>query len=238
VTQQGGRKILIVAPHPDDEVLGCGGTICRAIAAGHDVWVCIVTRGSPAIFEHSFVERGRTEARAVHAELGVVDTLFCDFPAPMLDTIPRHQVSDALRGIIDSLAIDTVFIPHGGDIHFEHTIVAEAALVACRPIRGSSVKRVYAYETLSETEWAPPQTSRAFIPNVFVDISGYIDAKLRAMNGYASQIQQAPHPRSAEGIQSLAKLRGLSIGCHYAEAFMLIREIVDVDPTSSGHARC
>lgn len=238
MTQQNGRKILVIAPHPDDEVLGCGGTISRAIAAGHEIWVCIVTRGAPEIFEHTFVEQGRAEARAVHAELGVADTLFCDFPAPMLDTIPRHQISDALSGIIDSLVIDTVIIPHGGDIHFDHTIVAEAALVACRPIRGSTVKRVYAYETLSETEWAPPQTNRAFVPNVFVDISGHLDAKVKAMCGYASQIQQAPHPRSVEGIQALATMRGLSIGCHYAEAFMLIREIVDSDHSSSARGRC
>lgn len=219
------RKILVIAPHPDDEVLGCGGTIAKAVSAGVEVRICIVTRASEALFPTTMVERGRAEARAVHEALGVTETHFLDFPAPLLDTVAQHRIADAMHRLIHDWSIDTVFLPHGGDIHLDHTIVYQTALVACRPINGSPVRRMYAYETLSETEWAPPRGDTWFVPNVFVDISDHLTDKLRAMEGYASQIKQPPHPRSVAGITALARSRGYSVGCHAAEAFALLREI-------------
>jgi LmbE family N-acetylglucosaminyl deacetylase len=219
------RHLLVVAPHPDDEVLGCGGLIARSVAAGERVTVCILTRGSPDVFDDALIEQGRAEARAVHAALGVDQTIFHDFPAPLLDTVARHRIADALGAIIREQAVDTVLIPHQGDIHHEHAIVHEAALVACRPVNGSPVRRIYAYETLSETEWAPPRGDAAFVPTVFVDISAYLEAKLDAMRGYASQLKEPPHPRSIDGIRALASLRGFTAGLLAAEAFVLIREV-------------
>jgi len=219
------HDVLVVAPHPDDEILGCGGVIAKSIAEGHTVHVCIVTRGSDILFPAEMIAGGRAEARAVHAALGVASTSFLEFPAPLLDTVPQYRISDALLGFLVEQRIDTVFVPHAGDIHLDHTIVHQSALVACRPINGSTVRRIYAYETLSETEWAPPRGDTWFIPNVFVDITAFLDDKLRAMAGYASQIKQAPHPRSPEGIVALARTRGFSVGCHAAEAFALVREI-------------
>jgi len=219
------RNVLVVAPHPDDEVLGCAGVIARSIAEGQSVHVCIVTRAVDTVINIDIIERGRQEAQAVHTELGVTSTSFLDFPAPLLDTVPQHRISDALRALVAEQQIDTIFIPHGGDIHLDHTIVHHCALVACRPVNDSTVRRIYAYETLSETEWAPPRGDTWFIPNVFVDISAYLDDKLRAMEGYASQIKQAPNPRGRDGIIALARSRGYSVGCQAAEAFSLIREI-------------
>jgi LmbE family N-acetylglucosaminyl deacetylase len=219
------NNILVIAPHPDDEVLGCGGTIARLVAEGRQVQVCIVTKAATELFSPELIERGRSEARVVHKKLGVARTHFLDFPAPLLDTVAQHRISDALRSLIAQNAIDTVFVPHGGDIHLDHTITFQTTLVACRPINDSPVCRIYAYETLSETEWSPPRGDTWFIPTMFVDISQFVPDKLAAMEGYASQIKSAPHPRSVDGIQALAKVRGYSVGCDAAEAFALIREI-------------
>lgn len=219
------RNVLVVAPHPDDEVLGCGGSIARFIAEGDRVIVCIVTRGINELFDDAYIEQGRSEARGVHAQLGVANTLFMDFPAPMLDTVPLYRIADAFAQIASKERIDTVYVPHHGDIHHDHTAVFNAALVAYRPINACLVRRIYAYETLSETEWAPPHGDSTFRPNVFIDISAHIEAKIEAMQGYRTQLKQSPHPRSVEGIRALAMLRGFTVGCQAAEAFMLVREI-------------
>lgn len=223
------NKILIIAPHCDDEILGCGGTMSKLTQNGHDVFVAIVTNGhlgAPELFSAEGTKKVRSEALQSHKILGVKETFFLDFPAPRLDTIPSYQLSIAISKIIKDKEIGVLYIPHRGDIHKDHRITYEAALVAARPINGCSVKRILAYETLSETEWAPPFGDDAFIPTVFESIEGFLDKKLEAFSCFSTQIKEFPHPRSLKNIEILSNFRGATVGKNNAEAFMLIREII------------
>lgn len=222
------ENVLVIAPHCDDEILGCGGVIAKYISEGCPVYVAIVTNGNlgaPEIFPKEGTEKVRSEALKAHKLLGVEDTFFLDFPAPKLDSIPAYKLSIEINKLITKYEITTLYIPHRGDIHKDHRITYEASLVAARPVNGCSVKKIYAYETLSETEWAPPFGDDAFIPTVFEDISGYIDQKIEAFKCYGTQIKEFPHSRSLQMIGSLSNFRGTTVGVEHAEAFMLVREI-------------
>lgn len=222
-------NILVIAPHCDDEVLGCAGMMAKKIDQGATVFVAIVTNGflgAPELFSEKGTKKVRSETRAAHVFLGVKETFFLDFPAPRLDTIPSYQLSIAFEKVIRDNLIDTLYIPHRGDIHKDHRITYEAALVASRPINENPVQRIFAYETLSETEWAAPFPDDAFIATYYEKISeAQLEIKLKAFQFFSTQIKKAPHPRSLENIKCLARLRGASISCAAAEAFHLIRHI-------------
>jgi N-acetylglucosamine malate deacetylase 1 len=220
------KRILVIATHPDDEVLGCGGVIARHADSGDEVRVLIITRGVPEIFPLEQIEETRQELRAAHQILGVADVQFLDFPAPKLDSIPGYVLADSINKAIRSQSSEVVYLPHKGDLHADHRAVFEATLVAARPIDGCPVRRLLSYETLSETDWSPPTGSDVFIPTVFVDISSYLETKLAAMECYRSQLKPPPHSRSLRSLTALAQLRGGTIGIQAAECFMLIREIV------------
>ena len=221
------KNILILAPHPDDEVLGCGGVIRKFSELGHQVFILIVTRGSAKRYSDEKVQNVRQEALKAHKILGVSDTLFLDFPAPDLDRVSKADMSSKIAEIIKKLEIEELFLPHRGDIHHDHQAVFNAGLVAARPTGGNTVKKVYAYETLSETEWAAPFPSDAFIPTYFVDVTAQFEYKLQAMEQFKSQLRPFPNSRSLEAISSLAKYRGCTVGFNKAEAFMVIRVIED-----------
>ena len=218
-------KILIIAPHPDDEVLGCAGIMRKYSSEGHEVFVLIVTRGTSKKYSDVRITKGRKQALQAHFSLGVKETFFFDFPAPELDMVSLASISDSIFELIKKLKIDTLFIPHRGDIHRDHYIVFNAALVAARPVGDYTVKSIYAYETLSETEWAAPYSHDAFIPDHFVNIEQYFQSKLEAMSCYSGQLRTFPNPRSLESIEALAKFRGSTVGFERAEAFMTIRTI-------------
>ncbi len=224
------NKILVVAPHPDDDVLGCGGVMARFASAGCEVYVAIMTNGNvgaPELFPVEGTERGRAEALEAHKLLKVRETFFFDFPCPRLDTQPAYKISIELNKLIQCYKIDTLFVPHRGDIHKDHRIIYEASLVAARPIGPHKVSRILAYETLSETEWAPPFPDDAFIPTVFMAIDDYIDIKGNAFACFTPpRKKEYPHSRSIDGVKTLARYRGATIETLYAEAFMLIREIL------------
>lgn len=219
------HRILVVAPHPDDEVLGVGGTIAKAVAAGAEVHVAIVTKGMPPAFDEEFIATGRREALEAHARLGVARTHFLDLPAAALDTLEHRQLNARLAAVVREVRPDNMYVPFAGDIHADHQLVFQSSLVAVRPNGGYAPGALYAYETLSETNWNAPYLTPGFAPNVFVDISAHVDAKIEAMRTYASQIQPFPHERSAEALRALATLRGATIGCAAAEAFVLVRAI-------------
>lgn len=225
-------KILVMAPHADDEVLGCGGTINKlANQSKKEVYVLIVTNahiGCPDRYSQEAINRIRQQAREAHKFLGVKQTLFFDFPAPRLDDFPSYKIAGDMNSLIQELEVDTVFIPHRGDIHKDHRIVYESALVACRPTGNCPVKEIYAYETLSETEWSSPFADDAFHPNVFISLSQQnMDAKIKAFTYFKSQVKQFPESRSTEALEALAKLRGSTITKPFAEAFMLVRKIYE-----------
>jgi len=220
------KNILVIAPHPDDEILGCGGVIRKFTNEGNQVFVLIATRGSSKLFDQSKVDNVRKEALAAHAFLGVSNTFFLDYPAPELDTVPIANLSRDFARIISENNIEVLFLPHRGDIHNDHKAVFNAGLVAARPVGNYTVKEIYCYETLSETEWAAPFACDAFIPNFFVGIEDTFKAKKEAMQFFKSQLRDFPNPRSLEALEALAKFRGATVGYKRAEAFMIIRQII------------
>ena len=217
-------KVLVIAPHPDDEVLGCGGAIAKHASGGDEVYLCIVTKAYPPQWSEDEIKKGRDEVLDVNQILGIKKTYFLDLPTVKLDTIPQKELNDLISRCIAEVQPEIIYLPHRGDINKDHGLVFDAAMVVIRPKPGAAIKRVLCYETLSETEWAAPFVENAFIPNIYVDISETLEIKLKAMSAYRSELKEYPHPRSLEAISSLAKLRGSTIGVEAAEAFMLIRE--------------
>ncbi len=225
------KNILILAPHPDDEVLGCGGMISKEVKNGNNVFVAIMTNGNvgaPELFPIEGTKRGRVEAKKAHDLLGVKDTYFFDFPAPRLDNYASYKINISISKLLNDLEIDDLYIPHRGDIHKDHRVIYESALVAARPVKKQNVKRILSYETLSETEWAAPFGDDVFIPNVYIEISDDdLSNKVKAFECFSEpRIKFAPHSRSSDGIKTLAKYRGSTITTYYAEAFSLVREIL------------
>ena len=218
-------KVLVFAPHPDDEIIGIGGTIAKKAAIGDDVYVCIVTSGQPPIYSDEATLIVQDEARRADNHLGVKETIFLNFPAVMLETVPRYKLNESISKVIQMIAPDEVYIPHRGDMQIDHQIVVDAAMVALRPKYDHVIKRIYAYETLSETGWNIPNTVNEFIPTVYEDITNTIKNKLGAMRIYTTQLAEFPAARSLEAIEALARFRGATVNVKAAEAFSLIREI-------------
>lgn len=218
-------NILIIAPHPDDEILGVGGTIIKYSTNGHNVYVCVVTKGNLPLFEPESVKQVREECQNADRQLGVKKTFFLDFPAAMLEEIQRYKLNDAISKIIQTVLPDEVYLPHRGDIQLDHKMIVDASMVALRPRYKHIVQRIYAYETLSETGWDIPNTVNEFIPTVYNDISCYLQCKLDVLNIFKSQMLDFPNARSLQAVSALAKYRGATINVNAAEAFSLIREI-------------
>lgn len=218
-------KVLVIAPHPDDEILGCGGTMARILAEGGNVEVAIVTKGQQPQFPVEMVEGIRAETKAAHKLLGLATTHYLDLPAAALDRMSATELNGALAGLVQDTQPDTLFLPFIGDIHTDHQLTFLAAMVAARPRHERAPRRIYAYETLSETNWYAPGITPAFIPNVFIDISETLERKLDAFRCFESQVREFPDERSIEAIRALAIMRGASMYRKAAEAFMLVRQI-------------
>ena len=222
-------KLLIIAPHADDEVLGCGATMAKACAKGDEVYVLICTNasvGAPELFSAELIKQIRNEAVTAHKFIGIKETFFLDLPAPALDQYPRYKMSNEISAIIKRIGADTVYIPHRGDCHKDHAIIHECAMVACRPLANCSVKHVYAYETLSETEWGEPVAADFFVPVRYNTFNAKeFQKKLDAMSSFKSQLYPFPASRSLEAIEALAKYRGCTVSADRAEAFEVIRDI-------------
>lgn len=218
-------KVLVFAPHPDDEILGVGGTMAKRAAAGDEVYVCVVTKGCAPLFDEAHVERVGRECREADRLAGAKETMFLDFPAVMLETVPRYAFNGKIGEVIAKIKPDEVYIPHRGDMQLDHQMVVDAAMVALRPKYEHTVCRIYAYETLSETGWNIPNTVNEFIPNVYEDISDFLDTKIKAMEIFKTQLAEYPNARSVGAIEALARYRGSTVSVNAAEAFSLIREI-------------
>lgn len=223
------KNVLVVAPHPDDEILGCGGTIAKHISNGDKVFVAVMTNahiGAPELFSSENVRAARDEAFLAHESLGVHQTFYFDLPAPQLEQYPQYKIAGLLSDVIKSNNIDTLYIPHKGDLHLDHGVIYNACLVAARPLPNSIVKTIYSYETLSETEWGHPTVDAVFIPRYFNTLSVQnFAAKIKAMNCFSSQLKEFPNTRSLKAIEHLNSLRGAFVGANFAEAFDIIRII-------------
>ena len=219
------KRVLAIAPHADDEIIGLGGTLLKHIKQGDEVYICIVTRGCQPIFSKTFMEKLRAETLNCHQKLGAVKTFFLEFPSVMLDGVPRYELNNAMAKVFQEVAPQVVYIPHFGDMQKDHALVSEAAMVCVRPKYDYKVESVYAYETLSETEWNIPHVANMFIPQRYVDVTEVFEEKIALLKCYESQVAEFPNPRSVEAVTALAKYRGATVGVKAAEALTVIREI-------------
>jgi LmbE family N-acetylglucosaminyl deacetylase len=219
-------KSLVVAPHPDDEVLGVGGTLFRRKAEGVKLGWLIMTRISvEAGWSAQKVLKRQQEITEITEMFGFDSVFELGYTTTELDQIPMSELIRAVSGVIETFTPNEIFVPHSSDIHSDHRVTFDAVASSTKWFRNPSVKRVLAYETLSETDFGLGP-NRGFQPNVFVNIEGHLENKLRAMDIYSSEVGEFPFPRSNQAISAQAILRGASSGFKEAEAFELLREIV------------
>ena len=216
------KRILAVAAHPDDEALGCGGTLARHAREGDEVYALFMTDGVGARGAGGATGRRKAAQEAAKA-LGIKKCVFNRFPDNAMDGMPLLDVVKAVEKTIRQVAPHIIYTHHGGDLNIDHAVTARAVLTACRPLPGAGVEAIYGFEVLSSTEWAGPAPGNAFCPAHFVDIDTDFAAKRKAVNAYSPEMRPFPHPRSPEAIAALAVLRGAQAGMKKAEAFTVIR---------------
>lgn len=227
------RKVLVIAAHPDDEVLGCGGTIARHAEMGDKVQILIVVEGATS----RQTQRDRSQARQTLSELaqaaksasqilGAEDVELMDLPDNRLDSLDRLDLIKVIEERIQRHQPQTVYVHHCGDVNVDHRRLHEAVITACRPIPGHSVCQLFSYEVASSTEWQPAGSAPGFQPNWFVDISSQWSQKRQALEAYSSEMRAWPHARSIEALEHLARWRGAQVGLEAAEAFCLLRQIL------------
>ena len=224
-------NVLVIAAHPDDEVLGCGGTISRLAKEGQEVYMAVLGEGvtsrydNPNDADRSLVEALHENSREVAKHLGAKDLRLFDLPDNRFDTVALLDIVKIVEEMIDDLRPRVIYTHHGGYLNIDHVLTNRAVLTATRPVADCPVEEIYAFEVASSTEWAFQQLHPPFRPNVFVNIEDTLEAKLRGMEIYGSETRSFPHPRSEEGLRVQARRWGAAVGLEYAEAFELVRSI-------------
>ncbi|HET6977566.1 MAG TPA: PIG-L deacetylase family protein [Pyrinomonadaceae bacterium] len=220
-------RILVIAPHPDDETLGCGGSLLKHKSDGDSLSWLIATRGHEPQWSAELLERKEKEIANVAAAYGFENTFRLSFPTIKLDTIPLDEIIVAIRDAVTDCKPDIVYLNHYGDVHSDHRVVFEATMSVLKPFYSGQhgVKKVLSYEVLSSTDAAPLNPARAFVPNVFTDVTSVFEKKLEIMALYESELQASPLPRALDSLRALGRVRGATIGAEFAEAFMLVREV-------------
>lgn len=223
------NKILIVVAHPDDEVLGCGGTITRLNKEGYELYTLILGEGITSRDDkRSKEKRGREianlkeQAKKANELIGVKKIFFHDFPDNRFDTVPFLDIVKVIEKIKNQIKPEIIFTHYEKDLNIDHQITYKAVITATRPLREETVKEVYSFEIPSSTEWSYPLS---FSPDIFFDISETIDVKVKALEKYKTELKDFPHPRSLEGVKLIAKLWGMKLGLNYVEAFKCVRII-------------
>ena len=218
------KIVLVVAAHTDDEALGCGGTIAKHVAQGDGVYAVFLADGVTSRLGSSEEEQAARDAAAMRAHeiLGIKKSFMLGFPDNRMDSIPLLDIVKKLEQVVNEVQPQVVYTHHCGDLNIDHRITHDATLTACRPLPGSSVREIYAFEVLSATDWnvvgAP-----GFFPAVYTDITEFIHVKMRSLEAYALEMRQPPHSRSLANLERLAFSRGGAIGVYAAEAFMALR---------------
>lgn len=225
------NTVLVIAAHPDDEVLGMGGTIAKLVKNGCVVDVMIVTDGSSSQYRDSdhlaeIIVAKKRETRNCADILGVRDIYYGELPDMKLDTIPHIRINQAIEDVIEKVQPDTVFTHFWGDVNCDHQNVYKSTLVAVRPVMGQVVKELYCYRVPSSTEWTPNKADTMFMPNYFVDIEPYAEQKYKAFACYSTELRDYPHPRSVQYLRESDKAAGLKVGLLAAEEFVLLRKLV------------
>ncbi len=228
------KSILIIAAHPDDEVLGIGGTIARHVALGDSVHIVVAAEGVTSRYALRDVQLRKEEldqlqsaTRKAVAELGADSVRFLGFPDNRCDSIDLLDLVKAVESAISEIEPHTIYVHHCGDVNIDHRRLHEAAYTACRPQPGHPVKRMLAFETVASTEWTPSGSLPPFLPNVFIDIETYWPQKRAALEAYQQEMHAWPHSRSIAAVEHLGRWRGASVGVGMAEVFILLREILN-----------
>ena len=223
-------EVMVIVAHPDDEVLGCGGTIARLTQEG-DVQVIILGEGITSRYEESgkagksILTQLQRDAEAAADILGIKSVTFGDLPDNRFDELALLEIIKRVERLVESRQPQVIYTHHPGDLNIDHLLTFRAVLTATRPMSGCSVREIYACEIPSSTEWAFQQFQHPFRPNVFVDITATIEQKIQALQEYQSEVRPFPHPRSPEALRASARRWGSVIGVEYAEAFELIRSV-------------
>ena len=220
------NNILVVAAHPDDEVLGCGGAIVNHTKNGDKVHIIYMTDGVSSRKKNklNILARNRNAIEACRI-LDVQNPIFLDFPDNRMDKLDLLSIVQILETLIDKIRPSVIYTHHVGDLNIDHQITHKAVITACRPLPNFYVRKILSFEVLSSTGWTGYSADNTFTPNYFIDISKNMELKLSAMNAYGSELMEFPHSRSIEAINSLAIYRGTSVGMEAAEAFMVIRHL-------------
>jgi LmbE family N-acetylglucosaminyl deacetylase len=221
-------RVLVFAAHPDDEVLGMGGTIAVHVERGDEVRVVVVTDGSSTQYPGDDETRARKESEALRAaaELGVTDYVHLDLPDMRLDTLAHVEVNEVVEEHVRDLGAERVYTPHP-DVNLDHRTLFDSVAVATRPVPGQTVWGLLTYAPTSSTEWTPPPLNW-FVPNWFVDVSATIERKVAAFSQYETERREYPHPRSERAIRAAAEFYGSSCGREHAEPFVLVRALESV----------
>ena len=224
------KKILVIAAHPDDEVLGCGGAMARFVTEGCEVYTLILGEGvtsrdkerDRAERENEITEL-RKQAENANNILGVKKVYAFDFPDNRFDSIPLLDIIKTIEKIKGDVQPDCVFTHHQGDLNIDHQITFKAVVTACRPVKDESVKEIYSFEIPSSTEWNAPSSLTYFMPDYFVDVSKNLKVKINALKEYETELREFSHPRSLKAVELNAKQWGVKMGFEAAEAFKTIR---------------
>lgn len=223
-------RVLVVAAHPDDEALGCGGTMARHAADGDDVHVVFLTDGVAArgsdLPESDNAQVRHSAAEQATRILGASGLTHFDFPDNRLDCVALLDVAQAIEGLAREFQPTVVYTHHAGDLNVDHRICHQAVLTAFRAFPGQTVRRIFGFEVCSSTEWAFGSFHPAFVPNRYVDISSTLEKKMASLDAYSMEMRPFPHVRSPEAVRALATWRGACAGLNAAEAFSVIREII------------
>ena len=224
--------VLVVAAHPDDEILGVGGTIARKVAEGQKAYALILGEGQTSrwdnrnLAESSVIEKLHVNTLEAAKIIGYSQVFFENFPDNRFDSVDSLDIVKKVEKYIRLLQPDAIYVHHAGDLRIDHRIANKAVLTAARPVGSCGVKEIYAFETVSSTEWNFGNRQLCFYPNVYVDIEKYFDLKCKAMKSYESELCEFPHPRSLEMLEILAKKWGSTVGKQYVEGFEMVRMIV------------
>ena len=227
----GSDRILIVAAHPDDEILGCGGTATRLAREGHEVFIAILAEGMSSRYSHreqadkDTIKRLHMHAQLAADKVGAKELILCGLPDNRLDTVPLLDLIKTVEELVDRFHPQVIYTHHPGDLNIDHGIVHRAVLTATRPMSGQCVRDIYAFEIPSSTEWAFHRLQPLFRPNVFVDIAESLETKIDAMNCYDTETRRFPHPRSPEALRAIAMRWGSVVGLTAVEAFELVRSV-------------
>lgn len=224
------KKVLVIAAHPDDEVLGMGGTIAKLVKDGNTVDILIVTDGSSSQYRDSdhlaeIIEAKKKETRNCADILGVRDIYYGELPDMKLDTTPHIRINQIIEDVIDKVQPDIVFTHFWGDVNRDHQEVYKSTLVTVRPVMGQVVKELYCYRVPSSTEWTPNKADTMFMPNYFVNIEQFAEQKYKAFACYSKELRDYPHPRSVQYLRENDKVVGLRVGMLAAEEFVMLRKL-------------